>query len=57
MKTIYVKVKDLLMYEGRVTASAGPHANITGMRKVWSHKGLIVKSGVYIYKIQDNENN
>lgn len=50
-QTIYVKVKDFHIYSNRVTASAGPYPNIAGMRKFWGHKGLIVKSGKYIYKI------
>lgn len=50
-QTIYVKAKDLHIYSERITASAGPYANITGMRKFWNHTGLIVKSGAYIYKI------
>lgn len=31
--------------------SAGPRANITGMRRIWGKDATIVKCGVYIYKV------
>lgn len=55
-KTIRVKVEDFSRYlrDHRLTieASAGPKANITGMRKLyWGKEATIIKSGQYIYKV------
>ena len=32
--------------------NAGPHPNITGMRKLyWGKDAYLIKSGVYVYKV------
>ena len=37
-------------------ASAGPYPNIAGMReKYWGKAALIVKAGIYIYLIANND--
>lgn len=34
--------------------SAGPHANVTGMRKLyWGEDAFILRVGVYIYKVTE----
>lgn len=52
MKVIYVKKELYNKFRLDRFPSAGPKANITGMRKhYWGYDGYIVQCGSYLYNI------
>lgn len=50
--TIYVPVKYRELVEECALASAGPRANITGMRKHYWGDAPLIRCGVYVYRVQ-----
>lgn len=52
MKIKYVKSSEYNRLELAKFPSAGPNANITGMRNLyWGKHAYIIKCGAYIYKV------
>lgn len=49
--TVYVKATSYNKTILSEYPSAGPYANITGMRKIWGQNSNIVKCGTYIYNV------
>lgn len=51
-KTKYTSVKNYNRLELHRFSSAGPRANITGMRRLyWGRNAYILQCGQYIYKV------
>lgn len=48
---IYVPVRYLNHVEKYCLASAGPNANLTGMRNLYWGDAPVVKCGAYLYKV------
>lgn len=48
---IYVKKRDLKQYAGRLTDKLGPYVGIKDAREIWGKDAVIIKSGIYLYKL------
>lgn len=56
MKTLIVPKKHSNRLDNVCQASAGPHPNITGMKKLyWGIDAKCVKSGPYLYLVNKEE--
>ena len=53
-KVIYVKKNEARQLNLEKFPNAGPNPNIAGMRKIYGANAFLIKSGSYLYNVDQN---